>query len=130
MGAKEQPTMSTTDDGQGGKTFVIQESDHKVVNEKPQPQDSFKLGIALFMEFLGTMLFQLFGGAPFATGVNGGVMNGLLLIVIVWMTAEWSGGHVNPAVTLGLLLSGNVEVLTAIFYWIAQLSGALIGAVL
>jgi len=87
----------------------------------------FKMGIALFAEFLGTMLFQLFGGAA---STNAGLMNGLLLIVIVWMTAEWSGGHVNPAVTTGLMVSGNISILEGCLYQVVQVCGALVGAVL
>merc|ERR1711959_88987 len=93
-------------------------------------KDTFKLAIALFAEFIGTMLFQLFGGAPMGANSNGGVMNGLMLIVIIWMTAEWSGGHVNPAVTAGLMISGNCEIVAGILYMVVQFCGALIGAVL
>lgn len=35
-----------------------------------------------------------------------------------------SGGHVNPAVTFGTLLGGRISVLRAVFYWVAQLLGA------
>merc|ERR1712093_120957 len=93
-------------------------------------KDTFKLAIALFAEFIGTMLFQLFGGAPMGANSNGGVMNGLMLIVIIWMMAEWSGGHVNPAVTAGLMISGNCEIVAGILYMVVQFCGALIGAVL
>merc|ERR1712196_173124 len=61
---------------------------------------------------------------------NGGIMNGLLLIVIVWMTAEWSGGHVNPAVTTGLMVSGNIGIVEGVLYQVMQFCGALTGAVI
>lgn len=113
------------------KKFELDPKDHLVRNEK---MDTFKLVIALMMEFIGTMLFQFFGGAPELSydGINGGIMNGVLLMVIVYMTAEWSGGHVNPAVTLGLLVSGNVKggIVVALLYMVAQFTGALVGAVL
>jgi aquaporin related protein len=35
-----------------------------------------------------------------------------------------SGGHINPAVTCGLLAAGKVTVVRAIFYIIAQCLGA------
>jgi len=93
-------------------------------------RENLQLAIALFAEFIGTMLFQYFGGSPMAHSTNAGVINGLLLMVIVWMTAEWSGGHVNPAVTLGLLISGNIKPLNAVLYWVAQFTGGILGAVL
>jgi len=92
--------------------------------------DKLKLVIALCAEFIGTFLFQFFGGSPMGEYVNGGVMNGLLLIVIVWMTAEWSGGVVNPAVTVGLCINGVLEPIEAVLYIIVQIVGAILGAVL
>merc|ERR1712230_288181 len=86
--------------------------------------------IAVFMEFIGTMLFQLYGGTPFSTYTNGGVQNGIILAVIVYITGEWSGGHVNPAVTLGLTISGNCEWYRMLAYWVVQFTGAILGAAL
>lgn len=39
-----------------------------------------------------------------------------------------SGGHINPAVTLGLFASGEIKVLKAICYIIVQTLGAIAGA--
>lgn len=52
------------------------------------------------------------------------------LFVAVSIGANISGGHVNPAVTFGLALGGQITILTGIFYWVAQLLGAIVGAVL
>ncbi|XP_060171015.1 probable aquaporin TIP3-2 [Lycium barbarum] len=41
-----------------------------------------------------------------------------------------SGGHVNPAVTFGALVGGRVSVLRAVYYWIAQLLGAVVASAL
>ena len=41
-----------------------------------------------------------------------------------------SGGHVNPAVTFGALLGGRISVLRAVYYWIAQLLGSIVAALL
>ncbi|KZV32782.1 hypothetical protein F511_23694 [Dorcoceras hygrometricum] len=41
-----------------------------------------------------------------------------------------SGGHVNPAVTFGALVGGRVSVLRAVYYWVAQLLGAVIASLL
>lgn len=41
-----------------------------------------------------------------------------------------SGGHVNPAVTFGALLGGRISVVRAVYYWVAQLLGAIVAALL
>ncbi|RWW62350.1 hypothetical protein BHE74_00030516, partial [Ensete ventricosum] len=58
------------------------------------------------------------------------VCHGFALFVAVSVGANISGGHVNPAVTFGLALGGQITILTGIFYWVAQLLGAVIGAFL
>jgi len=55
---------------------------------------------------------------------------GLVAIAIchgfaLFVGANISGGHVNPAVTFGLALGGQITLLTSIFYWIAQLLGSI-----
>lgn len=41
-----------------------------------------------------------------------------------------SGGHVNPAITLGALVGGRLSLVRAIYYWLAQLLGAVIASLL
>ncbi|CAN8235114.1 unnamed protein product [Cochlearia groenlandica] len=41
-----------------------------------------------------------------------------------------SGGHVNPAVTFGALIGGRLSVIRAVYYWIAQLLGAILASLL
>jgi aquaporin TIP len=52
------------------------------------------------------------------------------LFAAVAVSLNISGGHVNPAVTFGTLLGGRISVLRAVFYWIAQLLGAVVAALL
>lgn len=56
--------------------------------------------------------------------------HGLALFVAVAIAANISGGHVNPAVTFGLALGGQITILTGLLYWVAQLLGAVVGAFL
>lgn len=53
------------------------------------------------------------------------ICHGFGLFVAVAVGANISGGHVNPAVTFGLAVGGQITILTGIFYWIAQLLGSI-----
>lgn len=53
---------------------------------------------------------------------------GLAVAVAVYAVGAISGGQINPAITLGSLLTGGIDLPTAIYYWIAQFIGAFIGA--
>lgn len=52
------------------------------------------------------------------------------LFAAVSASMHVSGGHVNPAVTFGALVGGRISVVRAIYYWIAQLLGAIVAALL
>ena len=53
---------------------------------------------------------------------------GLMICVLVFATGSISGGNLNPAVTLSLLVAGKMSLLRAIAYIAAQCSGAVAGA--
>jgi aquaporin Z len=57
---------------------------------------------------------------------------GLSLLAMAYAVGPISGCHINPAVTLGMLVSGRMPAKEAIGYWIAQCVGATVasGAVL
>ncbi|EEF45880.1 aquaporin TIP4-1 [Ricinus communis] len=86
---------------------------------------------ALIVEFITTFLF-VFAGVGSAMAANkllGDSLVGLFfvamahtLVVAVMISAgHISGGHLNPAVTLGLLAGGHITVVRSILYWIDQL---------
>lgn len=97
-------------------------------------------------EFLGTffLVFLAVGAAIFGiskmvgvggTGSSSGVLGvafafGLVLFVLAYAFGPISGTNVNPAVTLGLLLAGRLNIQDAIGYWIAQFLGGIAGAAL
>lgn len=58
------------------------------------------------------------------------VCHGFALFVAVSIAANISGGHVNPAVTFGLAVGGQITVITGLFYWIAQLLGSIVACYL
>jgi aquaporin TIP len=58
------------------------------------------------------------------------IAHGFALFVGVAIAANISGGHLNPAVTFGLAIGGNITILTGFFYWIAQLLGSIVASLL
>lgn len=53
---------------------------------------------------------------------------GTALMVMVYMGGHISGAHYNPAVSLGLALSGNLAWGEMVIYWVSQILGALLAA--
>jgi MIP family channel proteins len=84
-------------------------------------------------EFIGTFALIFVGvGAIYH---NAGLLavalaHGLTIAVMVSATGGISGGHLNPAVTFGLLVGGKINLSNSIAYWIAQLAGATAAAFL
>jgi aquaporin Z len=78
-------------------------------------------------EFIGTFFLVLTIGC---TGIEPGVgviaplAIGAALMVMVFAGGHISGGHYNPAVTLGVLIRGKVTAADAVPYMVAQLAGA------
>ncbi|PSR93079.1 Aquaporin TIP1-3 like [Actinidia chinensis var. chinensis] len=62
--------------------------------------------------------------------VAAAVAHAFALFVAVSVGANISGGHVNPAVTFGAFIGGNITLLRGILYWIAQLLGSVVACLL
>ncbi|SEG53715.1 aquaporin Z [Actinacidiphila yanglinensis] len=90
----------------------------------------------LICEFLGTLVLVFFAvGAAVLSGAYLGTLGisltfGFVLLVVAYAIGPISGSHVNPAVTLGMLLARRMELRAAIEYWVAQFLGAIVGAAL
>lgn len=77
------------------------------------------------MEFLGTFFLVLtiaLTGNPLVIGV--------ILMVMIYMGANISGAHYNPAVTVGVMIRGRIDRKEAIYYSLAQLAGAFVAALM
>lgn len=89
-------------------------------------------------EFIGTLVLVVMGcGTAMLVGCNAAFGGGYILtalafgLVIVGMAycvGNISGCHINPAVSLGVLISGGMSVKDFIAYVIAQCAGAFAGA--
>ena len=53
---------------------------------------------------------------------------GLIVGTMVWCIGHISGGHINPAVTVALLVTRKISVVRAVLFVVAQCLGAIIGA--
>jgi aquaporin Z len=94
----------------------------------------------LSAEVLGTfwLVFAVLGTALMAAGVpDVGVgwigvafAAGLAVLTMAFAVGGISGGHFNPAVSLGLAIAGRFEWKELIPYWIAQLVGGIVAAAL
>src|SRR4051794_38811840 len=93
--------------------------------------DVLRRGVA---ELVGafTLIF-IGGGAGIASGsdiVAVALANGLAIGIMVSNLGHISGGHFNPAVTLGFVATRRITLPLAVAYWIAQFGGAVVAALL
>jgi aquaporin Z len=94
-------------------------------------EDMLRRGVA---EFIGTFtLIFIGGGAGIAVGIYSagaanlvavGLANGLAIGIMVSNLGHISGGHFNPAITLGFLTCRRITAPLAGLYWASQLLGA------
>ncbi len=87
-------------------------------------------------EFVGTLLLVFFAvGSAVAGRIEIGVVGvalafGLVLLALMYAIGPVSGCHVNPAVTLGMVLARRIDGKAGLFYVTAQLLGGIAGAAL
>ena len=100
--------------------------------------EAFKKYVA---EFIGTFVLVLFGcGTAAAVGCNGADPNvaymltalafGLSIVAMAYSIGRVSGCHVNPAVSIAMLVSGKLSAKDFVGYVVAQVLGAIVGAAL
>jgi aquaporin Z len=72
--------------------------------------------------------FKAEGTSPAAGIVITAFAFGLVLLVLAYALGPISGCHINPAVTLGFLMTRRIGLRDAVGYWIAQVIGGIVGA--
>lgn len=91
-----------------------------------------------FAECLGTFVLTFLGcgtamflGCGTPAGVVGtAIAFGLAVVAMAYTIGEISGCHINPAITLGVALSGRMSWKDALGYWCGQIIGGIIAGAL
>tara|TARA_R110002072_G_scaffold260722_2_gene419215 strand:+ start:3732 stop:4439 length:708 start_codon:yes stop_codon:yes gene_type:complete len=100
-----------------------------------------KISTKFILELVGTFSLVLFGcGAAAVSGVDTiaglsglGLLGisfafGLAVVVMAYAIGGISGCHINPAITISMLVAGKIDLKDAVAYVIAQLIGAALAA--
>ena len=83
------------------------------------------------LTFLGCGTAMFLGCGTPAGVVGTAIAFGLAVVAMAYTIGEISGCHINPAITLGVALSGKMSWKDAVGYWVGQvIGGILAGAVL
>jgi aquaporin Z len=89
---------------------------------------------SLVLEFVGTLVLVVVAVGSAVTGIDQigplgvALAFGLTVLALAYAIGPATGCHVNPAVTLGVLLSKGMTAVEAAAYWAAQFAGAIVGA--
>ena len=91
---------------------------------------------ACVAELIGTAVLVFFGcGTACTVGCDdlaGYMMTalafGLVIVAMAYSIGNISGCHINPAVTLSMLISDKISLKDAVSYWISQFIGGIVGA--
>jgi MIP family channel proteins len=91
-----------------------------------------RLGGALLVEFVGTFGLCLSAILALhnsdANWLPVALTTGLIVAAMVSAATHTSGGHLNPAVTLGLLVAGRMKPVAALSYIVIQLLGGVVAS--
>jgi MIP family channel proteins len=99
----------------------------------------------IFAEFIGTFAFVFFGvgavvadqflrtSSPSLPGfgwLGFALAQGLAFGVVITALGHISGGHFNPAITIGFWVTRKISTFDTIVYWVAQVGGGIAAAYL
>lgn len=99
----------------------------------------YNLPQKLTAEFIGTFALVFFGAGsicvdwyPHSSNTLGlvgiAIAHGLAIAIMVCALGHISGGHFNPAVTIGFWVTKRLNTVDTVAYWLAQLAGATVAA--
>ncbi len=88
-------------------------------------------GRAYLAELIGAFAWTFIGAGSIAAGdansLTGiALAHGLAVMTVIYALGHISGSHINPAVTVSLLVGGKIKMFDAIAYILAQVIGAIV----
>jgi aquaporin TIP len=91
-----------------------------------------------FVELVGTFALVFVGAGTImslgpqadAGTLEVALATGLVIAIMVSAVAHISGGHFNPAITFGFMLTRRISVLLGLVYWVVQFGGGVLAALL
>ena len=86
-----------------------------------------------FAELVGAFALTFVGAGAIMNGadlVGVALAHGLVIAVMASAVGHISGGHFNPAVTFGFLVTRRIDARLAVVYWVSQMLGAVVAALL
>jgi MIP family channel proteins len=93
--------------------------------------DYLRRGVA---EFIGAFTLIFIGAGAIMVGSGGligvAVAHGLAFALMVTALGHISGGHFNPAITLGFVVTRRIRMSLACVYWLMQFAGAIAASLL
>src|SRR2546423_7890071 len=104
-------------------------------DQKTAPSEEMNKGYVkpLIAELIGTFAFVFIGAGSIITntlthgaiGLLGiALAHGLALAIVITIFAATSGGHINPAVTIAMIVTRRIGPLMGFFFFVAQLFGS------
>lgn len=91
-----------------------------------------RLSTSLVAELIGTFALIFVGAGAVALGIGGllgaAFAHGFVVVGFAYAYGHISGTHINPAVTLGVLAAGKIDLTRAIAYIVTQCLGGILGA--
>ena len=87
---------------------------------------TFAVGAAIMGGFFGSLV----GVGAIGTLIGGALAFGLVIVAMAYSIGGISGCHINPAVTLGFLVSGRMKLKEGLFYMLAQIIGGIFGGLI
>ncbi|KAM4698484.1 aquaporin-8 [Rhinophrynus dorsalis] len=131
-GFSEVLTMNDAEMGQ----LSFKDIDRDIEEKQPKPHWYEVYVQPCMAELIGTALFVFAGclsvieNAETTGSLQPALAHGLALGLTIAILGGVSGGHFNPAVSLGAWLIGGLNIILVVPYWLCQLCGGMIGAAL
>src|SRR5665811_926500 len=114
-----------------GGIVVVTSAEPVVLDDPAGPSLAARLGAEAFGTF--GLVLVILGAGLYLPLSNAGTLGvalaaGLVLAGLIAALGHVSGGHFNPAVSLGAAFSGRLSVVDLLLYWLSQVFGGVLAA--